>query len=147
MSDRPPTARDVARAAGVSTAVVSYAFNRPDRVASATRERVLATAAAIGYRGPDPAARALRLGRHGAVALSGRGSGEPLLADRAAALVARGWGAHATAAGVALLLDGATGDRRRRVLRAAPRRAGPAVRPAWRSVARPRTACRAAWPR
>jgi DNA-binding LacI/PurR family transcriptional regulator len=71
MGERTPTARDVARTAGVSTAVVSYAFNRPDRVASATRERVLAAAAAIGYRGPDHAARALRLGRHGAVALVG----------------------------------------------------------------------------
>jgi DNA-binding LacI/PurR family transcriptional regulator len=48
MSGKVPTGRDVARAAGVSIAVVSYAFNRPDRVASATRERVLAAAAALG---------------------------------------------------------------------------------------------------
>ena len=104
MGDRPPTARDVARAAGVSTAVVSYAFNRPDRVASATRERVLAAAAAIGYRGPDPAARALRLGRHGAVALMGDGPVERLLADPVAALVARGLAHACDRAGVALLL-------------------------------------------
>ncbi len=106
MSDELPTARDVARAAGVSTAVVSYAFNRPDRVASATRERVLAAAAAIGYRGPDPAARALRLGRHGVVALVGGVAVERLLADPAAALVARGLAHACDRAGVALLLSG-----------------------------------------
>jgi hypothetical protein len=105
MGERTPTARDVARAAGVSTAVVSYAFNRPDRVASATRERVLAAAAAIGSRGPDPAARALRLGRHGAVALVGDGPVERLLADPVAALVARGLAHACDRAGVAPLLS------------------------------------------
>lgn len=106
---RAPTARDVARAAGVSVAVVSYAFNRPDRVASATRERVLAVAAAIGYRGPDPAARALRLGRHGAVALVGPGAVEDLLSDPVAALVARGLARACDAAGVALVLASGSG--------------------------------------
>jgi len=100
------TARDVARAAGVSVAVVSYAFSRPDRVAAPTRERVLATAAALGYVGPDPAARALRLGRHGAVAVVGAGSAESLLADPAAALVARGVARACDRAGVALVLSG-----------------------------------------
>src|SRR4051812_17098402 len=56
---------DVARAAGVSVMTVSYAYNRPDRVAPATREKVLATAARLGYPGPDPAARNLRRGRTG----------------------------------------------------------------------------------
>src|SRR3989442_5769750 len=106
-SRRTPTARDVAQAAGVSVAVVSYAFSRPERVAAATRERVLATAAAIGYAGPDPAARALRLGRHGAVALVGPGSAEALLADPATALVARGLARACDRAGVALVLAGA----------------------------------------
>ncbi|MGD9697277.1 MAG: LacI family DNA-binding transcriptional regulator [Thermoleophilia bacterium] len=103
---RRPTVRDVARAAGVSVAVVSYSFNRPDRVAGPTRERVLATAAAIGYRGPDPAARALRLGRHGAVALVGAGQVEELLTDPAAALVARGLARACDLAGIALVLSG-----------------------------------------
>jgi DNA-binding LacI/PurR family transcriptional regulator len=106
-SGRAPTARDVAQAAGVSVAVVSYAFSRPERVAAATRERVLATAAACGYAGPDPAARALRLGRHGAVALVGPGSAEALLADPATALVARGLARACDRAGVALVLTGA----------------------------------------
>src|SRR5437879_9999151 len=108
-SGRAPTARDVAQAAGVSVAVVSYAFSRPERVAAATRERVLATAAAIGYSGPDPAARALRLGRHGAVALVGPGSAEGLLADPATALFARGLARACDRAGVALVLAGGAG--------------------------------------
>ena len=86
MSGKPPTVRDVARAAGVSIAVVSYAFNRPDRVAVATRERVLVVAAALGYPGPHAAGRALRLGRHGAVAMVAPGPIEALLADPAARL-------------------------------------------------------------
>lgn len=56
---------DVARDAGVSVMTVSYAFNRPDRVAAATRRRVLAAAERLGYVGPDPSARSLRSGRTG----------------------------------------------------------------------------------
>lgn len=61
-------------------AVVSYSFNHPERVAEATRERVLAAAREIGYSGPDPAARALRTGRTGVIALyfTPRASGEQL---------------------------------------------------------------------
>lgn len=97
--------RDVARAAGVSVAVVSYTFNRPERVASATRERVLAAAAAIGYKGPDPAARALRLGRHGAIALMAPSSVEQLLSDGAYALIGRGLAAACDRAGISLVLS------------------------------------------
>lgn len=41
---------------------VSYTFNRPTRVAEATRARVLDAASRLGYR-PDSTARALRSGR------------------------------------------------------------------------------------
>lgn len=41
---------------------VSYTFNRPGRVADATRARVMEAAARLGYR-PDNTARALRSGR------------------------------------------------------------------------------------
>lgn len=102
---RGTTMRDVAQSAGVSVAVVSYAFNRPDRVAANTRERVLATAHSLGYRGPDPAARALRLGRRGAVALVTAGAVEDLLADPAATQVARGMARACDTAGVTLLLS------------------------------------------
>ncbi|MGY1717513.1 LacI family DNA-binding transcriptional regulator [Blastococcus sp. SYSU DS0552] len=60
-----PTMSDVARAAGVSVMTVSYAYNQPGRVAHATRERVLQAATALGYAGPDAAARNLRRGRAG----------------------------------------------------------------------------------
>ncbi|MEA3115778.1 MAG: LacI family transcriptional regulator [Caballeronia sp.] len=51
---------DVAKAAGVSVATVSRAFNIPNRVSAVSREKVLAVAKELGYS-PDPAAKALRL--------------------------------------------------------------------------------------
>lgn len=45
----------------------SYAFGRPQRVSAAARQRVLAAAEELGYAGPDPAARALRRGKAGAL--------------------------------------------------------------------------------
>lgn len=62
MADRP-TLDTVAKAAGVSRMTVSNAYNRPDQLSAATRERVLAVAAELGYGGPDPAGRSLRRGR------------------------------------------------------------------------------------
>ncbi|MCR6690022.1 LacI family DNA-binding transcriptional regulator [Cellulomonas sp.] len=58
---RRPTIADVARAAGVSTAVVSYALNDRRGVSGATRERVLRVADELGWR-PNPAARSMRAG-------------------------------------------------------------------------------------
>lgn len=55
---RTATLHDVARAAGVSTATVSRAFNRPDTVREALRQRVQAAAAELRYI-PNDAARAL----------------------------------------------------------------------------------------
>ena len=51
-----PSLTQVATALGLSTATVSHAFNRPDRLSPATRARVLAMAETMGYSGPDPAA-------------------------------------------------------------------------------------------
>lgn len=62
-----PVISELARAAGVSVTTVSHAFNKPERVAPATRERVLKMAAELGYTGPDPTARQLRRGRAGAI--------------------------------------------------------------------------------
>jgi DNA-binding LacI/PurR family transcriptional regulator len=56
-----PTIVDVARRAGVSTAVVSYALNGRPGVSAETRERVLRIAAECGWR-PSAAARSLRAG-------------------------------------------------------------------------------------
>lgn len=57
------TRDDVARLAGVSSAVVSYTLNGgPRPVAAATRQRVLAAVEKLGYR-PNATARSLSLGR------------------------------------------------------------------------------------
>jgi len=66
-SGRRATIADVARAAGVSTSTASVVFSGKVNVADATRERVLAAAAELGYAGPDPRAASLRLGRSGIV--------------------------------------------------------------------------------
>ncbi|MCE7481502.1 MULTISPECIES: LacI family DNA-binding transcriptional regulator [Microbacterium] len=66
---RRATLADVAHAAGVSTSTASVVFSGRTRVSDATRERVLAAAADLGYAGPDPRAASLRLGRSGIVAV------------------------------------------------------------------------------
>lgn len=55
--------KDVARAAGVSIGTASNAWARPESVAEATRARVLAAAAELGFAGPAPGGRLLRTGR------------------------------------------------------------------------------------
>ncbi|MBD8079393.1 substrate-binding domain-containing protein [Cellulosimicrobium arenosum] len=62
------TARDVAREIGVSVSTVSRALAEPDRVATETRDRVVAAASRLGYR-PNRAASGLRAGRTGALGL------------------------------------------------------------------------------
>ena len=64
------TLRDVAQVAGVSHTTVSNAFARPDQLSAPLREHVFATARALGYSGPNPGARSLRTGRHGAIGLA-----------------------------------------------------------------------------
>lgn len=68
-SPRRATLADVAHAAGVSTSTASVVFSGRTRVSDATRERVMAAAADLGYAGPDPRAASLRLGRSGIVAV------------------------------------------------------------------------------
>jgi DNA-binding LacI/PurR family transcriptional regulator len=60
----------VARAAGVSRGTASNVFNRPDIVRAVVRERVLETAAALGYGGPDPRGRMLSAGRVNAIGVA-----------------------------------------------------------------------------
>nr|WP_298250426.1 LacI family DNA-binding transcriptional regulator [uncultured Halomonas sp.] len=68
-SSRRITLKELARHLGVSTASVSNAFNRPDQLSHALRERILAEARRLGYRGPDAKARSLRTGRSQIVAV------------------------------------------------------------------------------
>ncbi|TCO48671.1 DNA-binding LacI/PurR family transcriptional regulator [Kribbella antiqua] len=61
------TLKTVAKAVGVSPSTVSNAYNKPDQLSAALRERILATAQELGYAGPDASARALRSGKAGAI--------------------------------------------------------------------------------
>ena len=63
-----PTIADVARQAGVSTAVVSYALNGKPGVSEATRQRVLKIADEVGWR-PSVAATSLSRSRASAAGL------------------------------------------------------------------------------
>lgn len=67
MSARRATITDVARGAGVSPSTASVVFSGKTPVSDATRQRVLDSAAALGYTGPDPRAASLRTGRSGIV--------------------------------------------------------------------------------
>jgi DNA-binding LacI/PurR family transcriptional regulator len=63
---RRVTIADVAEKAGVSKTAVSFAFNSPDRLNTATASRILGIAQELGYR-PDPVARMLTQRRTGAI--------------------------------------------------------------------------------
>jgi DNA-binding LacI/PurR family transcriptional regulator len=63
------TLTDVAKAVGVSVASVSYAFSRPELLSTKLREKILATARSLNYPGPNPAARMLRTGFAGSIAV------------------------------------------------------------------------------
>jgi DNA-binding LacI/PurR family transcriptional regulator len=63
------TLTDVAKVVGVSIASVSYAFNRPELLTPQLREKILAAARSLNYPGPNPAARMLRTGFAGSIAV------------------------------------------------------------------------------
>ena len=63
---RPPSMADVAQHAGVSSQTVSRVSNGLTNVDESTRERVLASMQALGYR-PNGAARALKRGRFNSI--------------------------------------------------------------------------------
>ncbi|GFM16653.1 MULTISPECIES: LacI family DNA-binding transcriptional regulator [Mycobacteriaceae] len=66
---RRATLASLAAELKVSRTTVSNAYNRPDQLSAELRERVLSTAKALGYPGPDPVARSLRTRKAGAVGL------------------------------------------------------------------------------
>ena len=63
------TIKEVAKAIGVSTATISNAFNRPDQLSEALREKILTECKQLGYVGPSAAGRYLRTGRSGVVGI------------------------------------------------------------------------------
>jgi DNA-binding LacI/PurR family transcriptional regulator len=62
-----PTLQTVADALGVSRSTVSNAYGRPDQLSPELRAKILETAGQLGYSGPNPTARSLRLGSVGAI--------------------------------------------------------------------------------
>ncbi|HWM40483.1 MAG TPA: LacI family DNA-binding transcriptional regulator [Streptomyces sp.] len=66
--DRRPTIADVAKLAGVSPSAVSFALNGRPGLAKATKSRILAAAAELGWR-PSRPAQALSQGKAGALGL------------------------------------------------------------------------------
>ena len=103
------TLQTIADALGVSRTTVSNAYNRPDQLAPALRDRILATARELGYSGPDPAARGLRSGRRDVVGLLFTEQLSYAFTDPAAVLLLQGIARATEAAGVALLLVPAHG--------------------------------------
>ncbi len=57
---RRVTLTKIAEELGVSAMTVSNAYNHPDRLSGALRERIFETAGRLGYQGPDPVGRSLR---------------------------------------------------------------------------------------
>jgi DNA-binding LacI/PurR family transcriptional regulator len=111
-SARRPTLADLAAAAGVSRATASNAFNRPERLSAALRDRLLALADEIGYAGPDPRAAGLRRGRVGAIGVVLADRLTYAFSDPAALQILDGIAEAVAAADTALLLlagDGAGG--------------------------------------
>lgn len=53
----------------LSTATISNAFNRPDQLSATLRDKILSECEAMGYFGPNAAARSLRTGRTGIVGI------------------------------------------------------------------------------
>lgn len=107
------TLHDVARLAGVSIKTVSNVINDYPHIRPATRDRVEAAIAELGYT-PNLTARGLRSGRTGAIALALPDLGLAYFAELAAAVIH-----EAEAAGVVVLVEqtGADRDRELELLR------------------------------
>ena len=79
----PANIINVAKRAGVSLGTVSNVLNRPERVAPATRERVLQAIEELGFV-RNEAARQLRAGRSRTIGLLVLDIGNPFFTDLAA---------------------------------------------------------------
>jgi DNA-binding LacI/PurR family transcriptional regulator len=95
---------DVASALGVAVSTVSNAYNRPDQLSAQLRERILATAAELGYPGPDPVARGLRRQRAGAAGVLFSERLSYAFSDQATVQVLDGIANALESAGLGLLL-------------------------------------------
>lgn len=114
---RAVTMADVASAAGVSVKTVSNVLAEHPRVRAATRDRVLAAVAALGYR-VNPFASRLRSGRTGVIAFALPHLYQPYFGDMAERVIAEG-----ERRGLAVVIEptDALADRERAVLSGARR--------------------------
>jgi LacI family transcriptional regulator len=95
---------DVAALAGVSLGTVSNVLNRPERVAPATRDRVMAAIRELGFV-RNEAARQLRAGRSRTIGLVVLDVGNPFFTD-----IARGVETTAGKAGLSVVLCNSNDD-------------------------------------
>ena len=93
----------MARRAGVSKTAVSFAFNQPDHLNAATRERILAAAAELGYR-PSPIARRLARRRTDQIGLVVPQSTHDIFANPFLPELVRGIGDVCDAEGIAVVI-------------------------------------------
>lgn len=106
---RRASVKDVAAAAGVSIGTVSNVLNHPDRVSDATRLRVEAAVADLGFV-RNESARSLRAGKSRTLAYVMLDTRNPFFTD-----VAKGIEATAQAAGISLFLCDTDGQDEREV--------------------------------
>ena len=99
----------IAEELGVSAMTVSNAYNHPDRLSGALRERVFETARELGYHGPDPVGRSLRRRRTDVVGVLYSGPLSYAFDDPAAVSFLSGLSSVTEAADLGLLLVPAGG--------------------------------------
>ncbi len=93
----------MAARAGVSKTSVSFAFNQPDHLKAATRDRILAAAAELGYR-PSPIARRLARRRTDQIGLVVPQSTHDIFANPFLPELVRGIGDVCDAEGIAVVI-------------------------------------------
>ncbi len=84
------TLKDVASALKTSTATISNAFNRPDQLSVAKREKILLACKELGYAGPNKAAQILRKGKSNIIAVVLADSIEYMVTDPVASSFIKG---------------------------------------------------------
>lgn len=98
-----PRIDDVARLAGVSKTSVSFAFNQPENLNPATRDRILAAASELGYR-PSPIARRLARRRTDQIGVVVPQSTHDIFANPFLPELVRGIGDVCDAEGIAVVI-------------------------------------------
>src|SRR6476660_5053228 len=99
-----PTLASIAAELGVSTASVSNALKRPERVSADLRARVLAAATRVRYSGPAAVSRLLPGGRANAIGVLFTSELPVALRDPAAVAFLEGVSMICEASGVSLVL-------------------------------------------